>query len=218
MITESLLRMWTRPDAKRKLLLALVFVIAYASSVVSLVNEPESNSAWGALLALTIMGISALPFVKDFIWPSGLDNTAATALSLACHEWKNAYIFIVCPELGGNLSGYDGDDIWEKMLSASHHKDTPANRARFRPLFNEVAVHTQERIDWVLSRYSDVLPNHLRVLAHDAMTQLRLAPLSYSILGNPSDQGLFNQFHQLINALSKLDRPAHELQTKTKRN
>ncbi len=86
-------------------------------------------------------------------------------------------------------------------------------------MFVEEAIHTQRRIDLVLSRYSDVLPSELRVLAHHALSQLSLAGFSYSFSRQrPSEQVLYVQFLQVIDALSKLDRPAHELQTKTKRS
>jgi len=209
--------MWTRPDAKRKLLLAFVFVFSCALSIANIGEQPKSISAWGTLFGLTIMGISGWPFVKEFIWPSGLDHIAATELSLSCHGWKNVYIFTICPELGKKLDQYAGDDIWDKILAGSHHEDTADNWERFQPLFVEEAVQTQRRIDQVLSRYSDVLPSELRVLAHHAMTQLSLAGFSYALSRqNPSEQALYGQFLQVIKALSNLDHPAHELQPKTK--
>ena len=80
-------------------------------------------------------------------------------------------------------------------------------------------MNTQKRIDSVIIRYSDVLPDELRVLARQAMEKLRLAPVGYAyVMQEASDQGFFNQFRQLINALSKLERPAHDLQNRTKPN
>jgi len=198
--------------------MSIAYALAVVLSVVS-ITESTSITAWGTFLALILMGVSAWPDVKDSIWPSGLDHVAATQLSLACHGWKNAYIFGVCPELGGNLSEREGDNIWEKILNGSHHENTESNWERFQPLFVQETIRTQKRLDLVLSRYSDVLPSELRVLTQDAMSQLSLSELGYSLARqNPSKQGLFAQFEQVIHVLSRLERPAHDLQVRTKTN
>ena len=136
----------------------------------------KSITAWGSFLALTLMAVSTWPLVKGFMWPSGLEHVAATELSLACHSWKNAY-FRIDPDLTNRLKKADGNTIWNKMLSASNHKCTKENLARFYPLFVDEAMNTQKRIDSVIIRYSDVLPDELRVLARQAMEKLSLAPV-----------------------------------------
>jgi hypothetical protein len=51
------------------------------------------------------------------------------------------------------------------------------------------------------------------------MEKLSLAPVGYAYaMQEASDQRFFNQFRQLINALSKLERPAHDLQNRTNPN
>lgn len=209
-----------RPDAKRKLLVALIFTFSYGLSVAEVGQDGKSITAWGSLLSLTLMAISAWPLVKDFIWPSGSEYVAATELSLACHSWKNGY-FRVDRDLLNRISKADGENVWEKMLSASRHECTPENLSRFRTLFFDEALNTLNRIDAVIIRYGDVLPEDLRVLAQQAMNQLSLAPFSYTMLGRLdepySEQAFYVQFVQVINALSKLETPAHELQNRTKR-
>jgi hypothetical protein len=214
----KIIKILSRPDAKRKLLIAFIFVFAYVLSISQLTQDIKSITAWGSFLALTLMAVSAWPLVKGFMWPSGLEHVAATELSLACHSWKNAY-FRIDPDLTSRLKNVEGDNIWDKILSASNHKCTKENIARFHPLFVDEAMNTQKRIDSVIIRYSDVLPDELRVLARQAMEKLRLAPVGYAyVMQEASDQGFFNQFRQLINALSKLERPAHDLQNRTKPN
>ncbi len=155
----------------------------------------------GLIFALTLMAISAWPLVKDFVWPSGLEHIAATELSLACHSWKNSY-FRIDPDLTNRLRKVEGENIWDKILSASNHKCTKENIARFQALFVGEAINTQKRIDSVIIRYGDVLPDELRVLARHAMEQLSLAPLGYAFaIKDFSDQAFFNQFRQIINAL-----------------
>ena len=207
-----------RPDAKRKLLVAFIFVFCWALTIAEVAQDTKSITAWGSFLALSLLAISAWPLVKDFIWPAGLEHVASTQLSLACHGWKNSYINID-PGLMNRISEVKGENIWDKILSASNHKCTEENLARFRPLFVGEAISTQRQIDEVIIRYGDVLPSELRVLAQHAMSRLSLAPFSYTIFGtNPSDQGFYNQFLGVINALSNLERPTQELQNKTKIN
>ncbi len=74
--------------------------------VVMVGDVMHSRVARSDILALTMMGISAWPFIKELIWPSGLDYIAATELSLSCHGWKNAYISKIFPEQGKNLDKY----------------------------------------------------------------------------------------------------------------
>lgn len=212
------IKILSRPDAKRKLLIALIFVLAYALSISQLGQDIKSITAWGSFLALTLMAVSVWPLVKGFMWPSGLENVAATELSLACHSWKNSY-FRIDPDLENRLKKAEGDSIWDKILSASNHKCTKENIVRFYPLFVDEAMNTNKKIDAVIIRYSDVLLDELRVLARNAMEKLSLAPVGYAVLIQElSDQGLFNQFRQLINALANLERPAHDLQNRTMPN
>ncbi|CAB5137980.1 hypothetical protein D3OALGB2SA_4051 [Olavius algarvensis associated proteobacterium Delta 3] len=207
----------SRPDAKRKISIAFIFVFAYALSIAQLGQDLKSLTSWGTFLALTLMAVSAWPLIKDFVWPSGLDHVAATELSLACHSWKNAY-FRIYPGLTGRLKYVEGENIWDKILSASNHKCTKENIALFYPLFVDAAMKTQNRIDSVILRYSDVLPEGLRVLARQTMEKLSLAPVGYAfIMQEASDLAFYNQFRQVINALSELERPAQELQNRTKR-
>lgn len=181
-----------RPSAKRKLLLGVVFILAYALSLLNIIAEPASIPAWGTFLVLSIMAISAWPFVKEFVWPSGLEHIAVTELSLACHGWKNAYIFNVCPEVGCNLDKYKEGDIWDKILAASHHEYSEENWTLFRPLFFEYADQTQRHIDAALLRYSDVLPGDLRVAAHQTKSMLGLVGVSYTwVRQNPSDDAFY---------------------------
>lgn len=215
---NNLKKTLNRPDAKRKLLIAFIFVFAYALSIAELGQDIKSITAWGAFLALTLMGVSAWPLVKGFLWPSGLEHVAATDLSLACHSWKNSY-FLIDPDLTNRIRNVEGENIWDKMLSASNHKCTKENIARFKALFVDETINTQNRIESILIRYSDVLPEDLRVLARHTMVKLSLAPVGYAFLiVNFSDKAFFNQFRQVINALSELERPAHELQNRTKPN
>lgn len=212
------IKILNHPDAKRKLFIAFIFLLAYAFSIAELVQDIKSKTAWGSFLALTLMAVSAWPLVKGFIRPSGLIHVAATELSLACHSWKNSY-FRIDPDLTNRLTKVEGENIWDKILSASHHKCTKENVARFQALFVDEAKNTKKKIDSVMIRYGDILPEELRVLARHAMEKLRLAPVGYVfVLKNFSDQAFFNRFLQIINALSKLERPAHELQNRTKPN
>jgi hypothetical protein len=215
---NHIIKILNRPDAKRKLLVASIFVFAYALSIAEIGKDIKSITAWGSFLALTLMGVSAWPLIKGFIWPSGLEHEAATEISLACHSWKNSY-FRIDPDLTNRLKEVEGDSIWDKILSASNHKCTKENIVRFQALFVDEAINTQKRIDSVIIRYGDVLPDELRVLARQAMEKLSLAPVGYAfVMKDFSDQGFFNQFRQVINALSELERPAHELQNRTKPN
>lgn len=212
---NNISKILNRPDAKRKVLIAFIFVCAYVLSIVQLLRNIKSTTELMSSLALTLMGVCALPLVKNFIWPSGLENVAATELSLACHSWKNSY-FRIDPDLVNRLKKADGDNIWDKILSASKHKCTEENIMRFKALFVDETINTQKRIDSVIIRYSDVLPQELRVLARNTMEKLRLAPLGYAYaIKDFSDLALFNQFSQIIEALSKLERPAHKLQHRT---
>ena len=215
---NTIINTFSRPDSKRKLLVALFFVISYTLCIAEVLNDIKSLNAWGSLLGLTIMAFTAWPLIKDFIWPSGLEHVAATQLSLACHGWKNAYLSIDS-DLQNRMKEVEGDNIWQLILAASKLESSPENLAKFKTLFIESAANIQQRIETVLNRYADVLPNELRVLAQSAITQLSLAPICYLfVIQNPSDQAFYNQFLQIINVLEKLERPSHELQNITKQN
>lgn len=214
---NTLVKAINRPDSKRKILIAFIFVFSYAFSISEVSKDLSSITAWGSLLALTIMAITAWPLIKEVIWPSGLEHVAATELSLACHGWKNAYLSID-NDLHNRIKTVEGENIWELILAASKHSCTSKILTQFKPLFVESAMQTQQTIDTVINRYGDVLPSELRVLAQHAINQLNLAPISYLfVMQNPSDQAFYNQFNQLISVLSKLERPAHELQNLTSR-
>jgi len=213
---DTFIKTINRPGSKRKLLIALFFVISYTLSISAVGNDIKSVNAWGSLLGLTIMAITAWPLIKVFIWPSGLEHVAATQLSLACHSWKNSYLSID-NELQNRMKEVEGDNIWKIILAALKLESSPGNLTRFKTLFVDSAINTQQRIETVINRYGDVLPSELRVLAQQALSQLSLAPISYVfVMQNPSNQGFYNQFLQIINALEKLERPAHELQNLTR--
>jgi len=207
---------WRRPDAKRKLLIAFIYFCAFALSIAEIVKDLKSLTAWGSALALTLMAVSAWPYVKDFIWPSGLEHTAVTQLTLACHYWKVAYFPIDC-DLDKRMKTVMGENIWDNLLASSKHRSTKENIERYRVLFEEEAKTTMKKIEAVIDRYSDVLPERLRVLAQNTVMQLGLAPLGFKFFKqNPTDEGFFAQFQQIINALHQLDGPAGEHQNITK--
>lgn len=166
---NAFLKTINRPDAKRKLLIAFIFVFSYALAISEVAKELSSITAWGSLLALTSMAITAWPLMKDFIWPSGLEHTAITELSLACHGWKNAYLSIDS-DLQNRMKSAEGENIWELILASSKISCTKESLVKFKPLFVDAAIQTQQRIDTVINRYGDVLPGELRVLAQHAIT------------------------------------------------
>jgi len=205
-----------RPDSKRKLLIAAIFIFAFALSIAEIDKDIESFTTWGSMLALLLMAVTAWPMIKESIWPSGLDHVAGTQLSLACHGWKNAY-FGLDRGIMDRLETVEGENIWQKIINATDPECTDENINKYQTLFVNEAINTQRRIDEVLGRYGDVLPHELRVLAQSALTQLSLSPFSYAMFAqSPSKQSFVNQFKQILFVLEKLERPAHELQTKTK--
>lgn len=210
-----MLTLLNRPDSKRKLLIAAIFVFAFAFSIAEIDKDINSFTAWGSTLALLLMGVTAWPMIKGSIWPSGLDHVASTQLSLACHGWKNAYLNLDS-ELMNRLESVEGENIWQKILNATDLECTNENINKYQALFINEAINTQRRIDGVLGRYGDVLPHELRVLAQNALTQLSLSPFSYVMFTqSPSKQSFVNQFKQVLFVLEKLERPAHELQNRT---
>ncbi len=207
-----------RPDSKRKLIVAAIFVFAFALSIAEIDKDVKSFTAWGSMLALLLMAVLAWPMIKSSIWPTGLDHVACTQLSLACHGWKNAY-FNLDKGLMDRLANTEGENIWQKISEATDVECTEENIRKYQVLFVDEAIITQRRIDEVLGRYGDVLPHELRVLAQNALTQLSLSPLSYAMFcQSSSKQSFINQFKQVLFKLEKLDVPAHELQIKTKVN
>ena len=205
-----------RPDSKRKLIVAAIFVFAFAFSIAEIDKDVKSFTAWGSTLALLLMAVSAWPMIKTSIWPTGLDHVASTQLSLACHGWKNAY-FELDKGLVDRLSTVEGENIWQKIMNATDIECTEENIRKYQVLFVDEAINTQRRIDEVLGRYGDVLPHELRVLAQNALTQLSLSPFSYAMFSqSPSEQAFINQFKQVLFKLEKLAVPAHDLQVNTR--
>jgi len=64
---KNIIKTMNYPDARRKLLIALIFVFTYVLSIVEIGQDTKSVTAWGSFLALTLMAVSAWPLVKGFI-------------------------------------------------------------------------------------------------------------------------------------------------------
>ena len=71
----------------------------------------------------------AKPFTNDYAKEVYLE------FSLACHEWKNAYINLYP---GGFMDEEGGtfEDVWDKMIKTARHEYSAAQWNKYRPLFD----------------------------------------------------------------------------------
>jgi len=127
-------------------------------------------------------------------------------LSLACHEWKNAYIDFQPRNLEivtGNFK-----DVWDRLMDAGQHDEESAEEwNKYHPLFDQSINRVISNLRSILTCHGDVVPARLKTLVIRTVRQLTVERLVYELLG-PTQTSVKMRTQGVIRALAMLARAA----------
>ena len=192
----------------------------------------QENSNW--LLVSTYIGIFIATCILIWgFWPSlrkifsknknanNIISNLYTEISLACHIWKNAYIFYY-PDRFAKRDGQQYLDVWEKMEKTAIHIYSEQEWLKYRPLFDQVIIDVINKLKELINLFSDSIDPQFKMQVYETCEQLRLERNVY--LGTPNLIELFGdknqafnvRFSAIIRCLSSLDREAQKISAKNR--
>jgi len=144
-----------------------------------------------------------------------LQQEVLLEISLACHSWKVAYIALY----PGNFQDYPQKfgDVWDLLEYAEPPRYSNEEWQRYRPLFERHAAHVRNRLNQLLTMYSDVLPFDLRTSIEKVKRRIEVEQITYAqipiLFAASDDAPIFFKvrFQEMIRVLGSLARRADSL-------
>jgi hypothetical protein len=126
-------------------------------------------------------------------------------LSLACHEWKNAYIALQPRDLQSVTGNFK--DAWDLLIEAGRHEDSAEEWNKYQPLFDEAINRVISNLRSILACHGDVVPVVLKTLMIRTMRQLFVERTVYKFFG-PAQTSVKMRTQEVLGALATLARAA----------
>jgi hypothetical protein len=137
-------------------------------------------------------------------------------VDMACHEWKNAYIYLNPDIIKKSEGKYK--HIWETLKNEPAPPYTREAYLRFKPLFELHADLLRKKLDDILKSNSDILPTQFRSLMMKTMMRIEHEQSLYRFTATLIEEAknkdrLFEiRFHSMVNCIAELSYEADRLQ------
>jgi hypothetical protein len=187
----------------------------------------QQNSYWllysvfiGIFFVACVLIYGYWPEIKKKIWGDALTSNLYNQISLACHIWKNAYLFYYPGHFHRGERQYL--DVWELMGKTGNHIYSEQEWLKYRPLFDQVLVEVINKLLEVIKLFPDSIDESFKMQVYQTIEQLKLERDVY--LQTPSLIGLFTdkdqafnvRFLEVIRVLAALSRDADKIYLKNR--
>lgn len=174
---------------------------------------------YGSLVLVIIaivLGIWGLwPEVKRLFWKvlgKNAGNITVCSIfgefGLACHIWKNVYLFQYGEDARLDKDGKKYLDVWEAMQTTAQHTYSEGEYRRYIPLFDTVIIEVINKLSELLKLFADSIEEQFKMQVYQTIEQLKIerdmylcTPGLIELFGD-KDQAFNVRFLEVIRCLS----------------